>query len=212
MLFFLLFSTLVISKPITQSSQSLSLRTSLGEVSSQAQSPEACAQGVRTLVIDAARRTQSLQWNIGSIEAASTPVQCETTTSTDYNPQWQYAVTEINWHAYANVPQGSSATTGVSFGFGQGGSLLPAALNWLITGPYDNTWDQRFRVPVASQEWTPCGTVAPLTFRWSVKITQAKKSLTSFFQPPAQLGKTTTAGGNLTLAITTEFRECKRAL
>lgn len=45
--------------------------------------------------------------------------------STEYNPQWQYAVTEINWHAYANLVQGASATTGLSYGFGQAGTVLP---------------------------------------------------------------------------------------
>lgn len=80
MLYFILlpyFSTLVLSKPITQTSQSLSLRTSLGDIKSQAQSPQVCSQGERSLVVDAEKRSQTLQWNIGMIEAVSTPIQCE---------------------------------------------------------------------------------------------------------------------------------------
>lgn len=71
------FSTLVLAKPITQSSQSSSLRTSLGDIRSQAQSPQVCSQGDRSLVVDAEKRSQTLQWNIGSIEAIATPIQCE---------------------------------------------------------------------------------------------------------------------------------------
>jgi hypothetical protein len=130
MLFLLLFllpytSTLVLSKPIIQGLNSLSLHTSSNNIKSKAQSPEICSAGERTLVVDAEKRLQTLQWNIGSIEAVSTPVQCETTMSMEYSPQWQYAVTEINWHSYASLLAGSSATTGLSYGFGLLTPVLP---------------------------------------------------------------------------------------
>ncbi|QDS73919.1 hypothetical protein FKW77_007645 [Venturia effusa] len=200
-----------LSKPITLKLESLPSHTSLGDIRSKAQSPQVCSKGERTLVVDAERRTQTLQWNIGAIDAISTPIQCETTLSTEYNPQWQYAVTKINWHAYAKFPQGSGATAGLSYGFGQGSTNLPATLNWLITGPLDSIWDQKSPIPLLSQKWTPCGTVSPLTLQWSVKIAQNTKSLASPFQSSGQLGRATSAGGNLTLGVTTEFRECPGA-
>lgn len=129
MLFFLLLlhvSSPVLSKPITQGKQSLNLHTSLSNIRSKTQNPQICSEGERTLVVDAERRTQTLQWNIGTIEAVATPVQCETTMSMDYSPQWQYAVTEINWHTlHASLLSGSSATTGLSYGFGPLTSVLP---------------------------------------------------------------------------------------
>ncbi|TLD36996.1 hypothetical protein E2P81_ATG02778 [Venturia nashicola] len=81
--------------------------------------------------------------------------------------------------------------------------LDSVTLNWLITGPYDSLWDQKFRVLFASQDWSPCGTIAPLTFQWSVKFTPNTKTLASLFQSPGKLGKTTSAGGNLILAFKT---------
>jgi len=125
-------SALVLSKPIIQGINSLSLHTSLSNIRSTAQSPEICSAGERTLVVDAEKRLQTLQWNIGSIEAVSTPVQCETTMSMDYNPQWQYTVTEINWHSYASLLTGSLATTGLSYGFGPLTPVLPVCHTYAL--------------------------------------------------------------------------------
>lgn len=120
-----LISTFAFGKPIVHGIQSLALHASLGDIRSKAQSPSICLDGERTLIVDAEKRLQTLLWNIGSIEAVQTPVLCETTMSMDYNPQWQYAVTQIKWHSYANLLAGSSANAGLSYGFSEFGPVAP---------------------------------------------------------------------------------------
>jgi hypothetical protein len=80
--------------------------------------PTICQQGgARNVVVDALTRSQTLQWDIGSVTSSQAPVSCRTSMSMDYEPTWQYAVTKIDWKTQATLPAASQAILAISWGF-----------------------------------------------------------------------------------------------
>jgi hypothetical protein len=80
--------------------------------------PSVCQQGGgRHVIVDALARSQTLEWGIGMVTSAQAPVSCRTSMSMDYDQNWQYAVTKIDWKAQVSLPASSQAILSISWAF-----------------------------------------------------------------------------------------------
>jgi len=194
--------TLVVSNSILQNISTPTFNSS-SSLRFASQSPDICQNGDRKVLLDAEKKFQTLQWEIGSITAEKAPQSCQTTMSMDYSAQWQYAITAVNWKGYVGLQAGSMALMGLTYGFGTQ-NPGPAILWWALSGPKNDEWLQNYSVPGNLQAWSTCGQKLPLTFEWRVEILSKKKAIAMGI-----LGSPTGAGGgNLTLSMVTEWREC----
>lgn len=98
--------------PKTPSNSSIPLNSTIPRAN------EICSSGGRKLVLDAKSLRQTLQWHIGEIHAAEAPIICRSTVSMDYDDNWQYAVTKVNWQGAADIRSFSQALIVLTWAFG----------------------------------------------------------------------------------------------
>jgi hypothetical protein len=78
---------------------------------------DACQIGARSIVQDAKNLNQTLTWEIGEVRSAAGETWCKTIMRMDYDPKWQYAVSNVDWSSHITTDDKTQAVVQFSYNF-----------------------------------------------------------------------------------------------